>query len=146
MKLNGHQVWNNGEDELLCMIHWQLDEVWTTAGNTFISTDGGRTSPVVVSEHIGGGVLVGGCGMRLIGRALPPSVSNSQHRSRDEGWQENPGRPSTAQLASTIRRAGDFQEEHWSRWQRRQINGEENDDGGNLLCTLERKSVVPRSG
>ena len=32
MALNGNLVWNTGEDELLCVTQWQLDEVWTTAG------------------------------------------------------------------------------------------------------------------
>ena len=34
VELNGNQVWNNGEDWLLCMIHWQLEGVWTTAGKS----------------------------------------------------------------------------------------------------------------
>ena len=34
MELNGHQVWNNGEDWLLCMTHEQLEEVWMTAAKS----------------------------------------------------------------------------------------------------------------
>ena len=31
MGQNGNQVWSNGEDKLLCVTVWQLDEVWMTA-------------------------------------------------------------------------------------------------------------------
>ena len=34
MELNENQVWNDGEDWLLCMTHWQLGGVWTTAGKS----------------------------------------------------------------------------------------------------------------
>ena len=33
---NGRQVWNSGEDELFCMTYWQLDEVWTTPGKSYL--------------------------------------------------------------------------------------------------------------
>ena len=32
--LNENQVWSNGEGWLLCVTHWQLGEVWTTAGRS----------------------------------------------------------------------------------------------------------------
>ena len=49
VELNGNQTWNNGEDWLLCMTHWQLEEVWTTATKSCLhrKPQKWRTSPTL---------------------------------------------------------------------------------------------------